>query len=121
MKKSSILFLLLALAVGCSMLSPIYKIAKDNKNHMNNLSTGMTQEELLRVMGRRTFNLGKLTVTNPYRSENLTGASGDYQVIYYVTSVELDDDIISDNELTPFVFYENKLIGWGWDYLAKVR
>lgn len=51
--------------------------------------------------------------TPPYRSEILQGKNKTFEVVYYVTDVKKDDNAIIDDELTPFVFDNGKLIGWG--------
>ena len=59
-----------------------------------------------------------LTITNPYRSEILKGKNDKlFEVIYYVTDVKNDDNAITDDELTPLIFDNGKLIGWGWSFL----
>ena len=42
-----------------------------------------------------------------------------FEVIYYVTDVKNDDGAITDDELTPLVFDEGNLIGWGWSFLQN--
>lgn len=88
----------------------------------------MSKEESIRIMGTKAFStysqgnlLGLpsyLTITNPYRSEILKGKDDKiFEVIYYVTDVKNDDNAITDDELTPLIFNNGKLIGWGWSFL----
>jgi hypothetical protein len=42
-----------------------------------------------------------------------------YEVWYYYTDLKQRDDKISDDELTPLVFDEEKLIGWGYPFLNR--
>jgi hypothetical protein len=88
----------------------------------------MSKEEAIKVMGTKAFStysqgnvLGipsYLTITNPYRSEVLRGKDDKtFEVIYYVTDVKNDDNAITDDELTPLIFDNGKLTGWGWSFL----
>jgi hypothetical protein len=42
-----------------------------------------------------------------------------YQVLYYHTDLKQRDDKITDDELTPLVFENGKLIGWGYPFLDQ--
>ncbi len=61
-----------------------------------------------------------LTITNPYKSEELKIPQGTYLVEYYVARVHQPDGIIKDNELMPLVFKDEKLIGRGWPFLQAL-
>lgn len=124
MKKLIALLLCLGL-VGCA--TPLHKSIAPNREHLAKVSIGMTKDEVLKVMGTKSFSTysqgdvfgipSYLTITNPYRSEILQGKEKTLEVVYYVTDVKKDDNAISDDELTPFVFDNGKLIGWGWSFL----
>jgi len=58
-----------------------------------------------------------VTISNPYRSEILQGKEKTFEIVYYVTDVKRDDGAITDDELTPLVFDDGKLIGWGSGFL----
>jgi hypothetical protein len=59
-------------------------------------------------------------IDNPYRSETLTGKDGkNYDVLYYYSDLKQRDDKITDDELTPLVFHDGKLIGWGYPFLDQ--
>lgn len=63
-----------------------------------------------------------LTIKNPYRSEDLQKNSQRFEVVYYLQGVKDADDKISDDELIPMVFAEDRLVGTGWDFLrVKVK
>ena len=59
------------------------------------------------------------SATNPYRSEILQGSNETFEVLYYYTDVKKADGAITDDELTPLVFKDKKLIGWGWSFLGQ--
>ncbi len=128
------LICLLALVLmlsGCATLNGIRSL---NRRRLNRLSIGMTKKEVLRNMGvwsKRCYEYGLLAnllslttlasdnviVNNPYRSETLQGKDKTLEVLYYVTDIQTDSIAIDDHALTPLVFDEGKLIGWGWNFL----
>ena len=116
---------------GCTTLA---SIRSANSRRLNRLTIGMTKQRVLRLMGvwsKRGYEYGFLLnllslttltsdnaiVNNPYRSEILQGKDKTLEVIYYVTGLKSDYNAIDDHELTPLVFDEGKLIGWGWSFL----
>lgn len=127
MKKVVILFLCCLGLVGCT--TTMSDIITPNRENLLKLSLGMTKEEVINIMpkgkktvipfaGPYTGLIGRgITVNNPYRSEVLQGKDKKFEVLYYVTDIKKDDDAITDDELTPFVFDNGKLIGWGWSFL----
>lgn len=61
-----------------------------------------------------------ILINNPYRSEIIRGRDGKhYEAICYVTDDKNLDGAISDDELTPLIFSNNILSGWGWSYLEE--
>ena len=60
-----------------------------------------------------------ITVTNPYRSEAVEKNKRSYTVDYYLVGIKVPDGKISDDELVPLVFYNDQLIGSGWDFLDQ--
>lgn len=59
-------------------------------------------------------------IDNPYRSETLKARTGKAtrSSIYYI-ELKQRDDKITDDELTPLVFQDGKLIGWGYSFLDQ--
>lgn len=126
MKKLIYLFVMAMLVSGCA--TGLHQTIAPNRVSLLKLSIGMSKEEVLKVMGTKSFStysqgnvLGipsYLTITNPYRSEVMRGKDDKiFEVIYYVTDVKDDDNAITDDELTPLVFDNGKLIGWGQSFL----
>lgn len=126
MKKILLVMLCLGLA-GCA--TTMSDIITPNRESLLKLSVGMTKEEAINIMpkgkgtvipfaGPYTGLIGRgMTINNPYRSEILQGKDKAFEVIYYVTDVKKNDDAVTDDELTPLVFDNGKLIGWGWGFL----
>ena len=97
------------------------------------LMPGVSREEALALIGR-TVTTGyelkegsageyqPVTVNNPSRSQKITKGNNTYEVDYYLTYIRKADGVISDDELTPLVFQDNKLIGEGWEFFnTKIK
>jgi hypothetical protein len=55
-----------------------------------------------------------IAVPNPYRSEIKKVGNKNYEILFYYTDIRKQDGAITDDELTPLVLEDGKLIGWGW-------
>ncbi len=109
MKKLLIVLLCLGLA-GCALGQTISRASV--RSNLNKLDIGMSKAETLGIMGKS------------YKTETLQGKDKVFLVLYYVSDTRggvIDfisgDANIADDELTPLVFDEGKLIGWGWSFL----
>jgi len=102
---------------------------------LSQLEIGMDKEKVLKTMGREEKGIvtwipilfpliwvpfPSYHINNPYKTEFLTVNDKQYDVIYYYTDVRKADGAITDDELTPLIFEDGKLIGWGWSFL-KVK
>jgi hypothetical protein len=77
-----------------------------------------------RVRVRQVGPFSTTEITNPYRTEAVRSRSGEMiEVRYYGTEViqgESDDEFsFTEDELTPLVFRDRQLIGWGWNLLFE--
>lgn len=119
MRKAMLVLLFLGIT-GCATLD---SVRNTNRENMMRLSVGMTKQEALNIMGTKTVttfaDIGVVDkrISNPYRSEILQGKDKTFEVLYYYTDVKKNDGAITDDELTPLVFDNGKLIGWGWSSL----
>ena len=78
----------------------------------------MTKEQALVIMGTQTYETELGSINNPYRTETTHTKDGDpVLLVFYYTDVKARDNAITDDELTPLVFEDDKLVGWGWSYL----
>ena len=97
----------------------------------------MTKEAVMDRMGEGFAtdvytNLQSVTATNPYKSAMYTVHGRDYEVLYYYTdsvrkrrlSVHLPGiekaTPILDEELTPVVLQNNRVVGWGRAFLKTL-
>ncbi|MBF0523246.1 MAG: DUF3192 domain-containing protein [Candidatus Omnitrophica bacterium] len=114
--------------VGCA--TTMSQSIAPNRENLLKLSIGMTKDQALNIMGTKAFTAGgfnfvggyntagpAVTITNPYRSEILQGKDKNLEVIYYVTDDKTGNGVITDDDLTPLVFDNGKLIGWGRSFL----
>ena len=121
-----VVFLLAMSLVGCG--ASLDKFRTTNRQNLNRLSLGMSKNEVHQVMGNEPIKAnieaagvviyGIQRINNPYRSETLKGKDGkNYAVLFYYTDVKNKDNAITDDELTPIVLLDGKLVGWGWSFL----
>lgn len=59
----------------------------------------------------------ELTLPQPYKTTRLVTDSGTYDIHFYITKIHKADGIISQEELTPVIFLEHKLVGIGSEAL----
>ena len=99
----------------------------ENRQKLVRLSIGMTKAEVLDVMGTKTMVLKSTAdletevsrINNPYRVESAKDTlSQTYEILFYYTDMKKTDGVITDDELTPLVIKDEKLIGWGWTFLG---
>ena len=97
-----------------------------NKERLNELEIGMSKDEVLIIMGTKGFSIesSPFTVENPFRIEVQSLDKHIYRVLYYYTDLVKTDGFITDDELTPVILKNNKLVGWGrdvWDRLSDIN
>ncbi len=98
MKKVIIVLLLSGLLGGCGAMKGIE--ASVNRSQLDKLKVGMTTNQVRKAMGR------------PYKSEFY----GTKQMWFYITEWQSDGHTTSD-EMTPLVFENDILLGWGDHFL----
>lgn len=95
-----------------------------NRGNLKRLAVGMTKEQAMAIMGTRTFrdeDDGDFVVPNPYRSESYQALDGTmYELLSYYTDLNQSDYKLSKDEMTPLIFENGKLIGWGWVFVDKL-
>ena len=123
MRKTWIVLALSILAVGCGSLD---RVRTANRRNLLKLSVGMTKQQAVEIMGHKKGGgrLGEPTVNSPYKSEILQGKEKTFEVLYYYTDIHqaiysANELTITDDELTPVVFDEGRLVGWGRGFLES--
>ena len=118
--------LIIASALAVSACSNIYLDTSDllrtqNTENLAKLTVGLRKQVAMEMMGTEPSKGVFMWIDNPYRTETLTGKDGKgYEVLYYYTGLKQRDDKITDDELTPLVFHEGRLIGWGYPFLDRM-
>lgn len=99
---------------------------------LHQIQKGLTMGEVKAVLGDQVIIGYELSdarekrykpsvITNPHRVENHENSRGSYVIEYYFVGINLSDGKIADDELTPLVFEDDSLIGWGWDFLKRIK
>ena len=95
------------------------QLAEKNRKNVSKLSYGISKRFAAEIMGSTPVKVkdGNTAseIPHPYRTGHLEGT--DWDVLYYVVFVNYDDEKITDDELVPLFFENDKLIGWGWSFL----
>lgn len=112
---------------SCNGEQKAVAIRKENRLNITKINLGMTKAEVLQIMGDKSaqasFGKNTVTVTNPYKSEIRQVGEVTYEVLYYYTHQDQKDwpgkrFKILDRELTPIVFRDGTVIGWGAEFLG---
>jgi hypothetical protein len=126
MRKAVVFTVLFVLAAGCT--SSLDRVRAANRRNLLKLSVGMPKEQALVIMGHESGGgrFGEPTVNSPYKSEILPSGDKTFEVLYYYTDVKsviytANPATIADDELTPLVFENGKLIGWGTDFMENIK
>lgn len=128
------LLLCLSTLTACSTLfmDPLEQFRAANKRNLERVAVGHTRFELESIMGNDQAGgglpevaLGRvqyLHAKNPMREEDVRGDDGrDYNVLFYYTDLHTRDDKITDDELTPVVLANGKVVGIGYPFLGSLR
>ena len=129
MKKAFLYLFLVLMFCNNSISDTIFtpkQVRTMNKERLNELEIGMSKDEVLIIMGTKRFSIksSPFTVENPFRIEVQSLDKHIYRVLYYYTDLVKTDGFITDDELTPVILKNNKLVGWGrdvWDRLSGIN
>ncbi len=118
MKKVIYLLMAVIIVSGCMNLS---SFRARNREKIVNLSRGLTKQQVVQIMGTRSIDAMGYRITNPYKSEVLRlGEEKGLEILYYYTETKRADNAITDDELTPLIFDQGELTGWGWNFLEDI-
>ncbi len=124
-KPAALILALAAALAACANLyvDPIDALRDRNRHNIALLSAGMTRQQVDQVMGSDSAGglLGtvhRAQVANPYRVDTVTGADQTaYEVLFYYTHLTARDDQVSDDELTPVLLHDGKVVAVGYEAL----
>ena len=105
--RTTAVLVVIALSLGgCALTKDLE--AHKNRDRLGTLSLGMTQEQVLQIMGK------------PWKTEAFMKNERAHAVLYYVTQ-RIPDGATTDDEMTPVVFGDGILIGWGRRFFSDIR
>jgi len=125
MKKAFFLVLIILFLCGCVSVNQtrMATVARDNNGKLARLSAGMTKDQAMAAMGTDTVRarccFWTVKINNPYKTEILEGQGLKFEVLYYYANVQDWDCGVDESDLTPLVFQDGKLIGWGESFLRE--
>ena len=118
--RSTTMGLLAASAIlsGClsTMLRPLgvedfSEVTQKNNARIMTLQRGMTPEQVIEHIGLSN----NFRVPNPVRSEMYPAGDDIFRAFFFYSGTGLVASIL-DSDLTPVVFKNESLDGWGWSY-----
>jgi Protein of unknown function (DUF3192) len=134
---SSLVLIGVLILPGCATLSQenTETFRKANQDHLKRLQIGMTKDVVFGTMGTHAVSrcvhaaggicLEFETIDNPHRRSDLMVDGKRYEVLYYYTDDEerdlryyyqelkRHDNELRDDQLTPVLLENGKLVGWG--------
>ncbi len=129
MKSFIYLFCLFFILGGCSSLT-MSQVASTNRDKLSKLDLGMKKNRALKVMGSKTKTpvcvpeetgkKQKVIITNPYSNEIIHTPERILEVYYFFTDPS-NECVVEKKQLTPLVFDNEKLIGWGRDFMTQTK
>ena len=125
--KKVVLFVLVLAITSGGCKSTLEQLRGRNRENILKLAEGMSSSEVKQIMGTKTRGgkYGEPMVSNPYKSEIIIAGGNRYEVLYYYTEIDSsihisNPSVVRDGDLTPLVFKDNKLIGWGRGFLTAL-
>jgi len=122
----AVLALAAVLTTGCP--SKPYVLAYEsavsaNRQKVDALRIGMTRAEVDAVMGSgELVNYKRIQLRNPWRTDVLRLDDGRVQeILYYVTTGYAWRGGRDQDQLTPILMENGRVVGWGWAFLAQDR
>ena len=136
---SPLILLSVFLLHGCATLTHenTEGFRKDNQERLRRLTPGMTKDLVIGTMGtdavvRCLHSRGGMclefeTIDNPYRRAYVDAGGKQYEILYYYTDDQKRDLLyyyqefkkhespLHDDQLTPVLLADGKLVGWGKD------
>lgn len=118
MRAKMCLLWFLVVVAGCTSLGTFIS---ENRQNLSRLNPGMTKDEIHAIMGQKIVR----SYNNPYRTALYPASDGTRVDVFYYWTDGTAIDGISDKELTPVVFNNGRVVGWGrefWsEYVQKIE
>ncbi|MEW5896008.1 MAG: DUF3192 domain-containing protein [Candidatus Omnitrophota bacterium] len=143
MRKSFSFVLLLGMfgvfLAGCAALYEEYEVPSADPDpavrrfvSLHQLQRGLARSEVKALLGEQVIigyeradrneqRYKPITRQNPYRIEEIDKNGKKYVVDYYLIGINTSDGQVTDDELSPLIFKDGQLAGWGWEFLGKIK
>ena len=125
MKKLSLYVFLVVMFCNYSISDTVFtpkQVRSMNKENLKKLEIGMKENVVLMIMESQIIKIesAPFTIENPFKIEVYSDEANVYKIFYFYTDLIKSDGFITDEELTPVILKNNKLIGWGRDVWKKL-
>jgi hypothetical protein len=124
MKIATLALVLVASVLSAHAAKPLSleALASANQAKLLHLSTGMTKEEVLSLMGEQTADTRDGVVNNPWTVETSVGEDGSfYEALYYVIRKNQPFTPVRKSLTTAIVLKDGKVIVWGESAFERYR
>ena len=97
-----------------------------DQGRLRAVKTGMKKKYVLLNMGtelltaRDTKGDIRAIIPNPYSTEKFESGDKSYEVLYYFVNPNPKDGAVTDDELEPLVFENDRISGRGWEYYRSI-
>ncbi len=134
------MILLSVVAAGCTTIDDSQHMVAETSTDQatrrfvsfSPLEKGMAREKVKSLLGQQVvigYELADaqeqryrpVVINNPYREEQHDQGKRSYVIDYYLTDIHQSDGTVSDDELVPLVFEQDRLIGWGWEFFNRLK
>jgi len=116
MKRVFSIIALAALLTGCAGTTGTMSVSSlivNNRTNISKLSYGMSKEDVHAIMGQMTVK----SASNPHRTSMFKTSDGIMvDVFFYWTEKAPSFVHVTDREMTPVVFNNGKVVGWGREF-----
>lgn len=96
---------------------PYRKMIQLNSANVTKITTGMTKDEVVQIMGNLQSRVRSGPINNPWKIE----IHGDMEILYYITAGHPPFAPIMANQATPIILEEGKVIGMGRGVLKQIE
>ncbi len=93
------------------------EMIKLNSVSVTKVTTGMTKDEVVQIMGNIRSRVRSGPIDNPWKIEIL----GDMEILHYITAGHPPFMPIMANQATPIVLREGKVVGIGRGVLTQIK
>lgn len=108
--------IVLLLSASCSYRA-YETFTVNNRNHLALLEPGMSKIEVMQIMGDNSIKSSGAFVGNPFKTETFQAQGGqNISVFWYYTQIRSSNGRVDPDELTPVVFKNGKMEGYGWSF-----